>query len=57
MQMIKHKIKQIATILKNDAIIILMKNDSMVVDASNKNPDEVKKIAANFFKEAYNIKQ
>lgn len=57
MQMIKHKIKQIATILKNDAIIILMKNDSMVVDASNKNPDEVKKIATNFFKEAYNIKQ
>lgn len=56
MQAVLNKIKRVATILKNDdAIIITVSENALVVDACNKQPDELKRIAANFFKTVYKI--
>jgi hypothetical protein len=39
--------------IKGDAVLLKIKRDTLVVDAGNKNVDQVKTIATKFFKEAY----
>lgn len=55
MQSLINKIKRVAKVIRNDkAIIITVHKKDLVVDAYNNSPEDVRIIAANFFKTVYN---
>lgn len=56
MSAVLNKIKKAMTIMLSDnSILITMESGEIIVNAENHSPENIKKVAASFFKQAYKI--
>jgi hypothetical protein len=50
------KLKKAAKVFKSDCVVLVVQDDTLIVDAGNKSAEEVKSLASTFFKTAYRLK-
>ena len=50
-----NKVVNVLRVVKGNAVILSVENDTLVIDAGNKSAEDLKKIASTFFKSVYKL--